>query len=294
MTARTKGTQRRALGKGLGALIPGAGSGPGKGAGSRDYFLCPVDLIVPQPDQPRKHFDKDLLDQLAANIREEGLIQPLVVRKIQGGSYELIAGERRWRAAMMAGLKELPVVIKDVNQDKAFELALVENLQREDLNPIEEAVAFRRLIDDHGHSQAEVAARIGRDRSSISNSLRLLKLPNEVKAMVLDGNLSEGHARALLQAGSVKAIIALARTVVARGLSVRETERQARALALGSDKTKKASSPRLSPQVRNLRDQLQRELGARVKIVDVKGKGRLEITYTSYEELDGILDKILK
>ncbi len=195
---------------------------------------------------------------------------------------------------MLAGLKELPVVIKDVSKDKAFELALVENLQREDLNPIEEAVAFRRLIDDHGHSQAEVAVRIGRDRSSVSNSLRLLKLPNEVKAMVLDGNLSEGHARALLQAGSTRALIGLARTVVARGLSVRETERQARALALGSDKPKKASSPRLSPQVKNLRDRLQRELGARVKIVDVKGKGRLEITYTSYEELDGILDKILK
>lgn len=294
MTTKNKGTKRRALGKGLGALIPGAGSGPRMGSGSRDYFVCPVDLIVPQPDQPRKHFDKETLDLLAANILKEGLIQPLLVRKIQDGSYELIAGERRWRAAMLAGLKELPVVIKDVSKDKAFELALVENLQREDLNPIEEAVAFRRLIDDHGHSQAEVAVRIGRDRSSISNSLRLLKLPNEVKAMVLDGNLSEGHARALLQAGSASAMITLARTVVARGLSVRETERQARSLASGSDKATKKSRPRLSPQVRDLKERLQRELGARVNIVDAKGKGRLEIIYTSYQELDGILDKILK
>jgi ParB family chromosome partitioning protein len=290
VSAKTKG--RRALGKGLGALIPGAGKG---GAAGREYFTCPVDRIVRQPDQPRKSYNRQALEQLVASIRERGVIQPLVVRR-KGEGYELIAGERRWRAAQMAGLLEVPVVIKDVSDAEAFELALIENIQREDLNPIEEASAFQQMINDRGYTQAEVADRIGCDRSTVANRLRLLSLPKAVKQLVLDGKLSEGHARAVLQAGKAQVIAALARRVVAEEWSVRETERRARKLskAGGAKAATRTAKAALSPQVRSLIEKLQRALGARVRIHDTKGKGRLEITYTSYEELDGILDRILK
>jgi len=294
VSGRSKGQSRKALGKGLGALIPGAGSGSRSSTAQRDYFMCGVDRIRPDADQPRRTIDKDSLTQLVDSIREQGVIQPLIVRRVAGGEYELIAGERRWRAAQMAGLKEVPVVIKDATELEAFEMALVENIQREDLNPIEEAEAFHRLIDEHGYSQTEVATRVGRDRSTISNSLRLLNLPSDIKGMVLDGEISEGHARAVLQTGNDQAMISLAKLAAQRGLSVRETERRARSLAGGKAKATKAAKAALSPQVRNLTERLQRALGAKVKIVDSKGKGKLEISYSSYEELDGILDKILK
>jgi len=293
VSTRAKSKSRRALGKGLGALIPGAGKG--KSAG-REYFVCPVDRIVRQTDQPRKTYNKQALEQLVESIRERGVIQPLVVRrKGDSGGYELIAGERRWRAAQMAGLLEVPVVIKDVTDAEAFEIALIENIQREDLNPLEEAVAFQQMIDDSGYTQAEVAQRIGCDRTTVTNRLRLLGLPKAVKQLVIDGVLSEGHARALLQAGKAQVIAALARKVVADGLSVRETERRARQLSKGAaEAPAKAARSKLSPQVRSLVEKLQRALGARVKILDRKGKGKLEISYTSYKELDGILDRILK
>jgi ParB family chromosome partitioning protein len=296
LSSRAKGKSRRALGKGLGALIPGAGKGKGAAPG-REYFLCPVDRIARQSDQPRKSYDKQALEQLVESIRERGVIQPLVVRRRGDGSgYELIAGERRWRAAQLAGLLEVPVVIKDVTDAEAFEIALIENIQREDLNPLEEAVAFQQMIDDSGYTQAEVAQRIGCDRTTVTNRLRLLGLPKAVKQLVLDGQLSEGHARAVLQAGKAQVVAALARKAVAEGLSVRETERRARALSKGggSGAATRAARSKLSPQVRSLVEKLQRALGARVKIVDKKGKGKLEITYTSYGELDGILDRILK
>ena len=230
MSAKAKtGGGRKALGKGLGALIPGAGAQSDRQPpGPREYFQCPVDRIAPDPDQPRRNFDKESLAQLVESIKEQGVIQPLIVRRLRDG-YELIAGERRWRAAQMAGLREVPVVIKEATEKEAFEMALVENIQREDLNPIEEAEAYSRLVEDFGYSQAELAARIGKDRSTVSNSMRLLGLPNDVRAMVLDGDLTEGHGRAVLQAGTPQAICALARTVAAKGLSVRETERRARA-----------------------------------------------------------------
>ncbi|MFO8073554.1 MAG: ParB/RepB/Spo0J family partition protein [Polyangia bacterium] len=292
MSERGKG--RRALGKGLGALIPGAGA-QGSGSGRREFFVCPVDRIHPREKQPRRTFDKAALEELVASIREQGVIQPLVVRRL-GDGYELIAGERRWRAAQLAGLIDVPVVIKDVSDVEAFEMALVENLQREDLNPIEEAEAYSRLLEEHGYGQSELASRIGRDRSTVSNSLRLLKLPREARRLVAESRLSEGHARALLQAGSAGAINALARRAAEQGWSVRETERRARAREgsrSSKNKTKKGAGE-VSPQVRALTAKLERALGARVRIADRKGEGRLEILYTSYEELDGILDKILR
>jgi len=207
----------------------------------------------------------------------------------------IIAGEPRWRAAQLAGLKEVHVVIKEATDKEALLIGLIENLHREDLNPIDEALNYQRLIDEHGLTQNEVATRLGRDRSTISNSLRLLGLPPEVRGMVLDGALTEGHARALLQAGSAQAICALARKIAAKGLSVREAERQARSVSRGA-KGKGATVVKTGPsaQVRSLSERLQRSLGARVVIADRKGKGRLEIHYTSYAELDAILDKILR
>lgn len=282
---------RRALGKGLGALIPGAGAAAPASA-NREYFLCPVERICPQPGQPRKYFDDEELAGLVESIKEQGIIQPVLVRRRnQGDGYELIAGERRWRAAQLAGLKELPVVVKEAGATAAFEMALVENIQRQDLNPIEEAEAIKRLIDEHGYTQDEVATRIGRNRVTVTNCLRLLGLPPEVRTMVIEGELSEGHARALLQSPSPQKMIALARTVKAQKLSVRDTERRARAQAA----TKSDAPPaEKSPEIKSLIEKLQRALGARVDIRDNKGKGRLEITYTSYDELDGILNRIFR
>ena len=286
---------RRALGKGLGALIPGAGpSSVPPPPVNRDYFSCPIEQIYPQPGQPRQRFDEDALQNLVESIREQGIIQPLIVRRRPGqDGFELIAGERRWRASQLAGLKDIPVVVKDASPGDAFEMALVENIQREDLNPIEEAEAYHRLVEEYGYSQSEVAIKIGRNRSTIANSLRLLGLPSEVRSLVIDGSLSEGHARAILQVSSPSKMTALARHIAKKGYSVRETERRARAAAAGNGA--KIKTPQTeSPQIRSLIERLQRALGARVTLADRKGKGKIEITYTSYDELDGILEKILK
>ena len=283
---------RRALGKGLGALIPGAGTA-GPRTGNRDYFECPVERIHPQPGQPRQHFNDATLKGLVESIQEQGIIQPLIVRRrSEDDGFELIAGERRWRAAQLAGLKELPVCVKEATPAEAFEMAIVENIQREDLNPIEEAQALRRLIEEYGYTQVEVASRIGRDRSTVANSLRLLGLPDEVQAMVVDGSLTEGHARAILQANATQSMMALARLAAAKGLSVRETERRARSKSDKNQKSPADSTPSESPNVKFLVEKLQRTLGAKVNIKDHKGKGSIEIVYTSYDELDGILNKI--
>jgi ParB family transcriptional regulator, chromosome partitioning protein len=294
LSPKTSKIRRAALGKGLGALIPGAGVERGGSKQNREFFLCPIERIYPQPDQPRQHFDKDELQGLVDSICEQGIIQPAVVRRRDGtDGYEIIAGERRWRAAQLAGLKEIPIVVKDVSPAEAFEMALVENIQREDLNPIEEAEALRRLIDEHNYTQAEVASRIGRNRSTVANSLRLLGLPLEVRKMVVRGDLSEGHARALLQAPE-KNITTLARKVVAGSLTVRETERRARSKATPQGNKKAVPAENKSSETKQLVDKLCRTLGARVNILDKKGKGKIEISYTSYEELDGILDRILR
>ncbi|MBN2343974.1 MAG: ParB/RepB/Spo0J family partition protein [Deltaproteobacteria bacterium] len=288
--------KRRALGKGLDALIPGASTMERQSDSTqREYLKCPIHRVKPDPDQPRRNFDKEALDELVISIREQGIIQPLIVRRV-GEHYELIAGERRWRAAQLAGLKEVPLVVKDVSELQAFEMALVENIQREDLNPIEEAEAINRLLQEHNYTQAQLSERIGRNRSTISNSLRLLGLPLEVKQMVLNRDLTEGHARAILQAGKESAMIALAKLTVAKQLSVRATEGQARSIANGKELAQKAAKPvkEKSPQVRNLIERMQKALGAKVDIHDNGGKGKLEIVYTSYEELDSILDRILR
>jgi ParB family chromosome partitioning protein len=290
-----KGEKHRALGRGLDALLSDAPAGP---SGKEQAFTCPIERIIPQTDQPRRHFDDQKLDELAQSIREHGVLEPLVVRRAprdgsSGASdrYQIIAGERRWRAAQRAGLRELLVVVKDVSPSNAFELALIENVQREDLNPLELAEALERLVREHGYTQEALASRIGKDRATIANSLRLLKLPARVRQMVIEGTLSEGHARALLGASDPKTIEALAEKVMRGGLSVRETEKLVRGKKKGQSDSEDGKK---SASVRDLEARLSRQLGARVEVTDDHGKGEITISYGSLDELDRILDHILR
>jgi len=256
-----------------------------------------IEDVHPSVDQPRKQFDDARLDELAASIRAQGIIQPLVVRLRAGGGYELIAGERRWRAAQRAGLHEVPAVVRDVAAQRAFEMALVENLQREDLNPIEEAHGFERLIDEFGYTQEALAARVGKDRSTVANALRLLRLPEGVRGLVTAGKLSMGHARALLSLERADAIERLARRVVARELSVRQVEalvkRERDGAGAGAGAAATARAPK-STSARDLGERLSRALGTRVEVVEEgPGRGRVEISYHTLDQLDAVLARIL-
>ncbi|HVZ72533.1 MAG TPA: ParB/RepB/Spo0J family partition protein [Polyangia bacterium] len=289
--------KRQALGRGLAALIPGASppvapaTPPARGDGLRTLA---IEDVHPSPGQPRKTFDDARLDELAASIRAQGIIQPLVVRAREAGGFELIAGERRWRAAQRAGLHEVPVVVRDVAELRAFEMAIVENLQREDLNPIEEAQGFERLIEEFDYTQEALAERVGKDRSTVANALRLLRLPAGVRTLVTEGKLSMGHARALLGLEDADAIETLARRIVARELSVRQVEQLVRRMREGGDTAKAAPAPRSSTSARDLAERLTRALGTRVKVVEEgPGKGRLEISYHSLDQLDGVLGRLL-
>ena len=278
---------RSALGKGLSALIPAP-----RFANQRDdFFLCKIDDVQADPNQPRQRFDDEKLDELVASIKEKGILQPIVVRRASDGKpgYIVVAGERRLRAARKAGLSELPVLVKDVASSEALELALIENLQREDLNPIETARAFSRLVEEQKQSIEKIAQRVGKDRSTISNSLRLLKLPKEVLDLVENGELSEGHGRAILTAESPSRMIELAKQAVAQGWSVRETERRARGEA------KPAAAPKQkSANVRDLESRLAKRLGSPVAIEDNEGKGKIEIRYASLDELDRLLNQLMR
>ncbi len=292
--------KRNALGRGLAALIPGASAptaapapvavNAARGDGLR---TLPIEDVHPAPGQPRKSFDDARLDELAASIRAQGIIQPVVVRVREAGGYELIAGERRWRAAQRAGLHEVPAVVRDVAEKRAFEMALVENLQREDLNPIEEAQGFSRLVEEFGYTQEALAARVGKDRSTVANALRLLRLPDDVRELVVEGRLSMGHARALLGLESADAIGRLARRVVARELSVRQVE-----LLVRRERDGEPSAPAVpktpSASARDLAERLTRALGTRVKVVEAgPGKGHLEISFHSLDQLDTVIARIL-
>jgi ParB family chromosome partitioning protein len=293
--------KRKALGRGLAALIPGATAptpAPVVPAAARGDGLrtLAIEDVHPSSGQPRKAFDDARLDELAASIRTQGIIQPLVVRVREGGGYELIAGERRWRAAQRAGLHEVPAVVRDVAEKRAFEMALVENLQREDLNPIEEAQGFERLVEDFGYTQEALAARVGKDRSTVANALRLLRLPDDVRELVVVGKLSMGHARALLGLEAADAIQRLARRVVARELSVRQVELLVRRERQGDDVGGAPSpSPKTpSASARALAERLTRALATRVKVIEEgPGKGRLEISFHSLDQLDAVIARIL-
>jgi ParB family chromosome partitioning protein len=302
MSDPKRGLAGRGLGRGLGALMPSTPAPPAvavpPAAIARTYFQAPIEEVYPAADQPRRRFDEVELDELAASIRAHGVIMPLVVRPRPGGGYTLIAGERRWRAAQRAGRHDVPVVIQDVDSREAFERALVENLQRADLNPIEEALAFQRLIDEFGLHQDEVAARVGKDRSTVANAVRLLKLPDGVRAMVEDRRLSMGHARALLGLDEPAAIETAARAVVAKGLSVRATETLVRAKhdpAPPRERTAR-TPPTKSASARDLEERLTRALGAPVTLDEDGGdakSGTLQIRYLDLDHLDKLLDKLL-
>ncbi|MFW5967036.1 MAG: ParB/RepB/Spo0J family partition protein [Persicimonas sp.] len=283
--------RRKALGRGLGALIPRQRDGDG----TREYHYLPVDKISPAEVQPRRDFDESGLEELAASIAESGVIQPLVVRE-DGDGYELIAGERRWRAAKIAGEDEVPAVVREVTDAEAYALALVENVQREDLNPMEEASAYARLLEEYDFTQEELADQIGKSRSSIANAVRLLNLPQKVCDMVASGELSAGHARTLvgLSADMAKR---LATRIVKRDLSVREAEklvREKKDAGEGGGSSSGASSSRYrdDSQTRHITNELQHALGTRVKLKDKHGEGKVEIYYDDYDVLQSVLDRL--
>lgn len=293
----------RGLGRGLDALLPTAQphvSRNGAVYGEGNVFLCALEKIIPQKGQPRQHFDDTALEELAQSIREHGVIEPLVVRRIANSdSFELIAGERRWRASQRAGLREVMVVVRDLSAKDAFELALIENVQREDLDPIDFAEALDRLLKEHNYTQESLAQRVGKDRSTIANALRLLRLPEPVRLRVREGELSEGHARALLGSPDDKSLLNLADKVVRGRLSVRQTEGMVRsaktaAQPAASSSAKPGAKAAKSPNVRDLEERLMRKLGTKCEVRDKEGKGELVVKYASWDELDRILDAILK
>lgn len=293
-SSRDRATNR--LGRGFSALLPQAGGAaaraPAPAAGGQEGVASiPIEDILPDKNQPRRHFDEALIEELAASIRSKGVIQPILVRK-EGAKYRIIAGERRWRASQRAGLRNVPALVKDVTERQAFELALIENVQREDLNPIEEAEAYRRLIEEFGLTQEGCAERVGKERSSIANSLRLLRLPDEVKTSLVEGSLNMGHARALLGLGDDEAIKRAAAHVISKRLSVRQTESLVRKEKSGGGTKDAADAPRTNrAEVRAIEERLQRALGTKVKLTDWgKGRGKIEIEFFSYEELDRLLE----
>ncbi len=286
--------KRKALGKGLSALIPDAASvedpydkGMGKFTGA-DLFNVNVEDIVSNQYQPRKHFDDEKLNELAASIKENGVIQPLIVRNTDNG-YELIAGERRLRAAIKAGLEQVPVVIKDVSDSETLQLALIENIQREDLNPIEEANSYLRLIEEFKITQEDLSRQVGKDRSTISNVLRLLSLPEQVKQDVARGTISSGHARALLSLGDKSAILKARQIITSKAMSVRDTEALVKRIkGRGIEVEKKET--KIDHLLLELCDELTRTLSTKVKIISRGNGGKIEIEYYSNQELERLLE----
>ncbi len=282
-------TKRMALGKGLGALLPEFGQ-----AEPKTLFYCGIEEIIPNRSQPRKHFDESKLQELAESIKEKGILEPLIVRRADQG-YELIIGERRWRAAQKAGLKEVPVVVKEVEGREVLEISLIENLQREDLNPIEVAEAFKHLIEEFHISQEDLSKRIGKDRTTITNTLRLLKLPLEVRNQLLQNRITSGHARALLSLENKEKQKELCALIIKKGLSVREAEAIAKRW---SEKPKKEITPikkrgDLESQLSSLQDAMRKYLGTKVHIMQKGKKGKIEIEYYSHEDLERIVETIL-
>jgi ParB family transcriptional regulator, chromosome partitioning protein len=281
--------KRKVLGKGLAALLPGPAPAEGE-----KLLELPPDRIDPNPEQPRQHIDPARLSELARSMVEQGVVQPLVVRRV-GSRYQIIAGERRWRAAREAGLAKVPVVVRQAGDRELLEIALVENIQREDLNPIEEAGAYRRLITELGYSQEQVAARVGKDRSTVANLLRLLRLPREIRGLIAEQALSPGHARPLLMLEAPDTQVAIAREIVEKGLSVRDVERRvgtARRPPAGEEKASRGDA-----NTRNAEAHLEQALGTKVRIrrQGKKGsRGRLEIEFHSEDELHRIYETVLR
>ena len=276
----------RGLGRGLGALLGDAALQSQEGGS----LSLPISQVEPGLKQPRKRFEDEALHDLADSIRTHGIIQPLTVRRLSSGYYQIIAGERRWRAAKLAGLTEVPAVIIEADDRKTMELALIENLQREDLNPIEEANGYKSLMEDYGLTQEEAAKRVGKSRPAVANALRLLALPDPVCQLLEEGKLSAGHARAILAVPSGEAQMKLAKKVVADGLSVRQTESLAKRLAEGAKEAPAPKGDDLSIYDRAAEKDLGARLGRKVHIVRGRRKGRIELEYYDPEDLNTLLD----
>jgi ParB family chromosome partitioning protein len=287
--------KKRGLGeRGLGALLANSRVNLEQTPASQDGELRDIALDVIQRGryQPRRDMDPAALQELADSIRQQGVMQPVVVRPLTAERFELIAGERRWRAAQMAGLEAIPAIIRDVSDEAAIAMALIENIQRENLNPIEEAFALQRLQDEFGLTQAQVAEAVGKSRTTITNLLRLIGLTEDVRLMLEHGDLEMGHGRAMLTLAPEQQM-QVARQVVARSLSVRQTESLVRQLQQEKSDSGKVAKPRVDPNIRALQDDLAERLGARVAINHgQRGQGKLVIEYSSLEELDGILGHI--
>jgi ParB family chromosome partitioning protein len=281
------------LGKGLGALLPAANEAPLSG-----LTEAPVRAITPNPHQPRTQFDEQTLHELADSIREHGLIQPLIVTRIGEDHYALIAGERRWRAAQLAGLETVPVLVKDVVPQQMLEIALVENVQRSDLNALEEAAAYKHLSEEFGLTQDQIAQRVGKSRVAVANTMRLLKLPEAIKARLADGLITEGHARALLTVSDAAVQQRLLSQIVKNGLSVRQTEELVRRILEDHPAAKKAQASASHPRgsgadTRALEERMRRALGTKVILSRSKKGGTIMIHFYSEEELDAIYRRIV-
>ena len=279
---------RTVLGRGLSALIPTSDQPDTASPIKTGLVMVPLEQIQAAPKQPRTHFDAEKLDELAQSIARDGLLQPIVLRLVDDNEYTIIAGERRYRAAHRAGLHEIPAIIKETTAAQAFEWAVIENIQREDLNPIEEAQAYQLLKEASGCSQEELAQRLGKSRVAVANALRLLKLSNAIKRYLEQGDLSSGHARALLMAPT-QTQLGLAKRAVEESWTVRKTEEEARRLAQGhKDDAVKSTSPTRRNEA--VEAQLRAAIGAPVKVVQKKGKGRIEVSFHSFDELERLIE----
>ncbi|ADL08984.1 ParB/RepB/Spo0J family partition protein [Thermosediminibacter oceani] len=280
---------KKGLGRGLGALIPMMD----EKTDEKNIQEISISEIRPNEHQPRKAFDDEKLSELAASIKEHGVLQPVILRKVKNG-YEIVAGERRWRAARIAGIDKIPAVVKELTDAEVMQIALIENLQREDLNPLEEAAAYKRLMEEFGMTQEELAARIGKSRSQIANTVRLLNLEPEIQQMIKQGRLTAGHARALLAVDDPRERMKIARRITEENISVRETEEIAKTVALKAGKKReKGRGEEINPALLHVTEQLQKVLGTKVRVKGSERKGRIEIEFYSEDELERILEIII-
>lgn len=286
---------KRGLGRGLGALIPDVPA-PAPAQDGELVLNLPIDSVRPNPDQPRREFSESDLATLASSIKEQGLLQPVVVRQVGPEDYELIAGERRWRAAGRAGLENIPALLRDTSDEQMLPLALIENLVRQNLNPIEEAQAYQALIDRHGWSHDAVAGKVGKSRTHVANTIRLLQLPEEILEELASGELTPGHGRALLACGSEDEMFRLRDAILEQGLTVRESEERARPADKSTKprpRKKRTNVREVSPEARELEEKLQRTFGTPVQVHDKKGRGRVSLEYYSYDDLSRLTDLLL-
>ena len=273
-----------ALGKGLGALIP-----DDINEGNEGKLMISLNKIKSNIDQPRKSFDNEKIAELAESIKNHGIIQPLILKE-NGGGYIIVAGERRWRAAKMVGLKEVPAIVMDLTEKQVLEISLIENIQRQDLNPIEEALAYKKLLSDFNLTQEELSKRIGKSRTAITNTIRLINLDSRVQQYVIDGIISEGHGRALLSLEDGELQYIYSQKVIDEKLSVRELEKLIRNASLKSEKSE--NNEELNNYYKDVRDRLQNYFGTKVNLSSKKNRGKIEIEYYSEEDLERILDII--